>query len=86
MIIPAAGNSIEYVNENIRRVYQNASVWLYVAREIFPSCDLFNSRAIFPEYFELVPVITPEAQTGLFFGTNGDFGLTLHVQPACPRR
>jgi hypothetical protein len=30
--------------------------------------------------------VVMNAQTGLFFRTNGDLGLTLHVQPACPRR
>jgi hypothetical protein len=39
-----------------------------LAREIFPSCDLFNGRAIFAEDFELVPVIAAKVKGAIYKG------------------
>jgi hypothetical protein len=43
---------------NIGSAYQHASVGFYAAGKIFASCYLFNGRTIFPEHFELVPIVT----------------------------
>jgi hypothetical protein len=45
---------------DIRRAYQNGSVRLDTAGEIFTSCDVFNGLMIFAEHFELVPSVAVE--------------------------